>query len=86
MTDSFLKKTRVQVRNQFGVETDPERLANVFAVYDQKQRAQMLTDWDIERERDGGGYEGDNSRETAENFGLRARMEAIHQALMKAGR
>jgi hypothetical protein len=82
MTDDYLKRTRTQVRNGYGVETKPEHLADVFAVYNSGTRARMLNDMDAGSD----SFDGDNPRESADNLSLRMKLEAMHQALMKAGR
>ena len=46
----FLKRTKNQVRNGYGVETTPQYLAEFFPAYDQVARAKILNDMDAERE------------------------------------
>jgi hypothetical protein len=82
MTNTFLKRTKTQVRNGYGVETTPQYLAEFFPAYDQGTRARILNDIDAESE----GFEGETQRETGDNLALRAKLEAVHQALIKAGR
>ena len=83
MTDDYLKRTRTQVRNGWGVETKPEHLADVFAAYNQTERANILNEWDSSRE---DGFGSDTQRGQADNMMLRFRLEAMHQTLMKANR
>ena len=82
MTNDYLKRTRNQIRNLYAVETKPEYLADVFPVYNRDERAKILNDMDAGAE----SFDGDNPRESADNFSLRMRLEATHQALIKAGR
>ena len=82
MTNTFLKRTRTQVRNGYGVETTPQYLAEFFPAYDQGARARILNDMDAESE----SFEGETMWDTTDNFALRAKLEAVHQALIKAGR
>jgi hypothetical protein len=81
MTNDYMKRTRTQVRNGYGVETTPQNLADVFAVYDSGTRARMLNDMDQAE-----SFEGETLRETADNMSLRMTLEEMHQALIKAGR
>ena len=82
MTNDFLKRTKTQVRNGYGVETTPQYLAEFFPVYDHAARAKILNDMDAESE----SFDGETQRDTADNMALRIKLEAVHQALLKAGR
>jgi hypothetical protein len=82
MTNDSFKRTKTQVRNGYGVETTPQYLAEFFPVYDQGQRAQILNDMDSGSD----SFEGSTPRETGDNLALRMKLEAVHQALIKAGR
>jgi hypothetical protein len=82
MTNDFMKRTRTTVRNGYGVETRPEYLADCFAIYDNAQRAKILNDWDAASD----SFDGSSPQETADNLSLRMRLEAMHQALRRAGR
>lgn len=77
---SYLKKTQTLVRNGYGVETTPEYLAEFFPAYDHATRAKILNDMDAATP-----DEGDSDRDIAADRALRWRLEAVHQALMKAG-
>ena len=79
--DNFLKRAKTQVRNGYGVETTPQYLAEFFPAYDQGERARILNEMDTAE-----SFEGETQRDTGENFALRAKLEAVHQALIKAGR
>jgi hypothetical protein len=80
--NDFLKRTKTQVKNGYGVETTPQYLAEFFPAYDRGARAKILNDLDAESE----SFEGETMRDTADNLALRAKLEATHQAPIKAGR
>jgi hypothetical protein len=82
MANDTLKQTINQVRNGYGVETTPQYLAEFFPAYDQGTRAKILNDMDAASE----SFEGETQRETGGNLALRAKLEAVHQALIKARR
>lgn len=76
-----LKRSKTMVRNGYGVETTPQYLAEVFPIHDAVERAKILNHMD-----EAESFDGENLRETAGNISLRGRLEAMHQALLKAGR
>ncbi|MBR1145079.1 hypothetical protein [Bradyrhizobium sp. AUGA SZCCT0431] len=81
MNDSF-KRIKTQVQNGYGVETTPQYVAEFFPTYDRSARAQILNQMDAESD----SFDGETSRDTADNMALRIKFEAVHQALIKAGR
>jgi hypothetical protein len=87
LTNEYLRRTRTQIRNGYAingrpVEVTSQSLAEFFPAYDHAARAKILNDMDAESE----SFEGDTMRETADNLALRAKLESVHQALIKAGR
>lgn len=82
MTNDYLRRTKTQVRNGYGVETTPQYLAEFFPAYDQGTRARILNDMDADND----SFDGETMRDTADNLALRTKLEAVHQALIKAGR
>jgi hypothetical protein len=84
---TFLARTKTQIRNGYAVNGRPvevttQSLAEFFPAYDQGARAKILNDMDAEAE----NYNGEFSRDVAEDRALRWKLEAVHQALIKAGR
>ena len=82
MTNNSMKIIRNQVRNGYGVETTPQFVSEVFSAWSPGERARVLNDLDAAAE----SFEGSTPRETADNMALRLKLEAVDQALRKAGR
>jgi Mg-chelatase subunit ChlI len=80
MTNNSMKQTRTLVRNGYGVETSPQYLMETFPMYDRATRTRILNDMDAASD----SFDGETSRETADNLALRMKLEAMHQALTKA--
>ena len=82
MTNTFWKTTKNLCENGYGVTPTVDGLADVFASYDNRHRAQILNDMDASAE----SFDGETARDTADNMALSIKLHAVHAALQKSGR